>query len=138
MNPGGSGQTQLTDCSSQGLYAICGGKPSWSPDGAKIAASFSIDQTNGYSDVYVMNSDGSGLTRLTYSGQSQMWSDYPVWSSDGRRIIFLFGGTTTSGASGSAGIYSMNADGSNQLLLGSNAAWPGYPIDCSRCGGFNQ
>ena len=38
--------------------------PDWSPDGTRIAFESYLD---GKSEVYVVNSDGSGLTRLTKS-----------------------------------------------------------------------
>ena len=38
------------------------GTPSWSPDGGRIAFSSARD---GNSEIYVMNADGSGQTRLT-------------------------------------------------------------------------
>ena len=40
--------------------------PQWSPDGAKVAfRHVSYDPAAGESDIYVVNSDGSGLTRVT-------------------------------------------------------------------------
>jgi len=53
MNADGSDQTLLVDK---------GGCPSWSPDGARIAFSRS---RFGKSDIYVINSDGTGLTNVT-------------------------------------------------------------------------
>jgi len=38
--------------------------PAWSPDGTRIAFESYLD---GKSEVYVVNSDGSGLARLTKS-----------------------------------------------------------------------
>ena len=55
MNADGSGVVLLT---SRPDYA---GKPSWSPDGSKIAF---MHWDGGY-QIYVMNADGSGLVRLT-------------------------------------------------------------------------
>ena len=56
MNADGSDQTNLTN------HPQGDEKPSWSPDGNKIA--FKAQRT-GTGDIYVMNADGSGQTRLT-------------------------------------------------------------------------
>jgi TolB protein len=57
--------------------------PAWSPDGTKIA--FSSTST-GSGDIYVINQDGSGLTRLTTSPIGDI---QPAWSPDGTRIAFV-------------------------------------------------
>jgi TolB protein len=49
--------------------------PAWSPDGSRIAFK-SIRGGPGNAEIYVMNADGSGVTRLTNNG----YSDYdPAW-----------------------------------------------------------
>ena len=58
----------------------------------------------GVSNMYVMNSDGSDLTRLTHDGGLEM---YPTWSPDGRQITY---GCAHRGWD----ICVVNADGSNQ------------------------
>ncbi len=55
-----------------------------------------------------MNSDGSGLTNLTYN---PAYDGYPVWSPDGNKIAF------TSNRDGNYEIYVMNSDGSEQTNL---------------------
>lgn len=61
--------------------------PRWSPDGGRIAFAMrpagSTDPEE--SEIYVMQSDGSDVQRLTVS-----WGDdsHPHWSADGRRIFF--------------------------------------------------
>ncbi len=63
----------------------------------KIAFSSNRD---GNPEIYMMNSDGTGQTRLTTSAGTD---DTPAFSSDGTRIAF------TSTRSGSAVVYVMNA-----------------------------
>lgn len=60
------------------------------------------------SDVYVMNPDGTELTRLT---DDPGWDGTPAWSPDGTQIAFA------SERLGSPVIMLMNADGSDQRAL---------------------
>ena len=76
----------------------------------KIAFSSTRD---GNSEIYSMNSDGSGLARLTNSAS---FDGDPAWSPDGTRIAF------TSTRDGNEEIYVMNADGSNQTRITSNTS----------------
>ncbi len=77
----------------------------WSPDGQKIA--FASDR-DGNLEIYVINADGSGLTRLT---ESPGTDTLPRWSPDGKRIAFV------SLRDSNAEIYIMNADGTDQTRL---------------------
>ncbi|MDA1192724.1 MAG: hypothetical protein O3A46_13710 [Candidatus Poribacteria bacterium] len=55
--------------------------PSWSPDGSRIV----FNSENGdKSDLFVVDSDGTGLTRLFPGGKHIM----PEWSPDGESIVF--------------------------------------------------
>lgn len=76
-----------------------------SPDGSKIALTLSRD---GNSEIYVMNSDGTGLKRLTNE-----WAidSSPSWSPDGKQIAFV------SARWGDPHIFLMNADGSGVKRL---------------------
>ena len=89
-----------------GLIALavtvaCGGPPL--PD-YRIA--FTSDR-DGNTEIYVMNADGSGQTRLADSDEGG-WSRSPAWSPDGKRIAFA------SDRDGGSEIYVMDSDGSNQ------------------------
>lgn len=96
MDADGSNQQRLTD-----RYGYDGG-PWFSPDGSKIVwrawhpqneaekAKWRDCMERDYIvpfplDIWVMNSDGSGKTRLTSNGATN-WA--PSWHPDGKRIIF--------------------------------------------------
>ena len=91
------GAARLTD------HPAYDGQPSWSPDGSRIAFA---SNREGNREIYVMNADGSGVTRLTDHPQmGEAWG--PSWSPDGSRIAL-----TLCCAYKFPGIYLMNADGS--------------------------
>lgn len=77
--------------------------PNWSSDGSKIA--FMSDMLEDNNEIYIMNSDGSGLKRIT----NNRWNDLaPVWSPNGTQILF-----ESIRESGKHDVFLMNADGSN-------------------------
>lgn len=87
---------------------------------AKIAFASNGD---GSAQIYSMNTDGSGLSRLTNDAAND---EAPNWSPNNSRIVFqsdrdnLF--------SGIADIYVMNWDGSGQIRLTSDAADDSAPV----------
>ena len=81
-------------------------------DSSKVV--FQSDR-DGNKEIYVMNIDGSGQTRLT---KNPGVDDNPVWSPDGTKIAFA------SNREGNTGIYVMNADGSGQTRLSSDPSGP--------------
>ena len=56
-------------------------------------------------EIYTVNPDGSGLTRLT---NDEFFDGQPVWSPDGRKLAFWSG----RGVNGTSDIFVMNPDGS--------------------------
>jgi dipeptidyl aminopeptidase/acylaminoacyl peptidase len=79
--------------------------PSWSPDGQRIA--FDSDREGSF-DIWAMNTDGSGLTRLT---DHPRVDGGPAWSPDGQRIAFR------SLRARYNEIWTMNVDGSDQIRV---------------------
>ena len=72
-------------------------------------------------DIWTVNSDGSGRTRLTDSRSSDQ---YPSWSPDGSKIAFS---SDRDGILDVPEIYVMNADGTNQTRLTDNRSEDEFP-----------
>jgi Tol biopolymer transport system component len=67
--------------------------PTWSPDGAMIA--FDSFRLGPLRDIWIVNADGSGKTRLTRSSttwftckERSIWFQEPRWSPDGTKLLF--------------------------------------------------
>ncbi len=84
-----------------------------SPTLAESRIAFMSTRDGNY-EVYAMNADASGQTRLTNNAAFDYKS---AWSPDGSKIAF-----TSSRDAGNFEIYAMNADGSGQTRLTTNAA----------------
>lgn len=82
--------------------------------GSKIVFATNRD---GSMQIYVMNADGSAVTRLTYSGAND---DFPRWSPDGTKILFQ--SDRDHPDTGYMDIYVMNADGSGVARLTTDAS----------------
>jgi Tol biopolymer transport system component len=73
----------------------------------KIAFSRTTGPPSFGNQIWTMERNGSGQTKITHTG-----SDYqPTWSPDGRKIAF------TSARSGTPQVYTMDADGGNETRL---------------------
>jgi len=75
-------------------------------------------ERDGNWEIYAMNADGSGVTRLTNNSADD---SSPSWSPDGRRIAFI------SDRDRNVEIYAMNADGSDVARLTNNSAYDHNP-----------
>jgi Tol biopolymer transport system component len=87
--------------------------PNWSPDGSKLLYVSTVDtpdfpHSGGDAEIYTMNPDGTGVSRLTDNTASD---STPDWSPDGKEIAF------GSNRDGKGAIYKMNADGSGQTKI---------------------
>ena len=60
---------------SRARLASIGSRPVWSPDARRIAF-VRGDVSKGSSEIYVMNADGTGVTRLTHNGAGEA---HPAW-----------------------------------------------------------
>ena len=56
----------------------------WSQE--KCNGPFTSDR-DGSPEIYLMNADGSAMSRLTHDGDKA----FPAWSPDGEKIVFLHG-----------------------------------------------
>jgi YD repeat-containing protein len=140
MNPDSSGQTNLSNGSAADI------QPSWSPNGSKIAFASERDHA-GIPAIYVMNSNGSNQTRLTFTGEP-FKDEQPIWSRDALKIVFVSTRDSVietwqetdddgnviqkSALDSNKEIYLMNADGSNQTRLTNtleNEDAPGWSPD---------
>jgi WD40 repeat protein len=77
-----------------------------------------VKTTDGNADIWTINSNGTGGTRLTTHASDDL---EPSWSPDGSKIAFR------SERDGNGEIYVMNADGSGLVRLTQHAALDGRP-----------
>jgi len=86
-------------------------------------------------EIYLMESDGSGVRALTDAGADGMVAAEPAWSPAGTRIAFVLSTPEHLGAyAGDGDVFLMNADGTRliQLTHGLQAAHPAWSPDGSR------
>lgn len=88
-----------------------------SPTVARGQIAYACDKA-GHRDICVMNTDGTGLRRLT---DDPAKDGGPDWSPDGKKIAFI------SDRDGNFEIYAMNADGTGVMRLTSHAGDDSFP-----------
>lgn len=94
--------------------------PTISPDGSQVAFLTARHDPNPRFpnlkyEIYVINSDGSNLRRLTDTESAE---DHPAWSPNGKKIMF----DADYDGDGFYEIYTLDVDGSNLTRLTSSAA----------------
>ena len=129
IRPDGTGKERVAECPPLPCEALF--RPSWSPDGRRIAF-MRDDPADGTTDLWIVNADGTGLSRLTDCvGQVKTGPifarrpcfDYdPAWSPDGSTLAFTR----------NFSLHTVNADGSGlrELTTGvSDASTPAWSPD---------
>jgi Tol biopolymer transport system component len=129
MNLDGSHITQLTGDRFARLYFLRSAsdeQPAWSPDGNYLAFVSGRDNSMmTYTDmnVYIMNRNGSNITRLTGAGSEE---GTPSWSPDGKQLAYSSRDIFTSDGrlieNPTWDIYVINIDGSNPLQITNDPA----------------
>jgi Tol biopolymer transport system component len=134
INPDGTGKTNLTNLPARYIDI------EWSPDGTKIAFASNRSQRlqvrspapqpgspetalrpprEPSPELYVMNADGSEITRLTFSAA---FEGNPTWSPEGARLAFQ------SNRDGDQEIYVINVDGTGLSQLTDNERVDATPV----------
>lgn len=90
-------------------------RPDWSPDGKRIVFASEHD---GPRDLYFMNANGTGLTRITSGDASEAAPDWHPF--DNRIAYFVYSGESTEDEPHSA-IWVVNQDGTNPTRLTTDA-----------------
>lgn len=91
---------------------LAGGEPAWSPDGRQIAFAHGRGgAARETADLYVANSDGTAIRRLTHERVGVV-SHHPSWSPDGRSIAFM-----SDRGGGHVGLWVIGANGRSARRL---------------------
>ncbi|TMF43366.1 MAG: hypothetical protein E6I23_10850 [Chloroflexi bacterium] len=110
MKQNGTQQEQVTHLGGNVTF------PDFSPDGSRIAFGGSAGGSN--PDLWIVNSDGSGATRLTSGADVDV---FPAWSPDGSKIVFIRNGQ----------VWTINTDGGGATQLTFDSALKGQVPDWS-------
>ena len=114
-NLSGNHRMHIVQVDGSGVTGPIGGgegwQVAWSRDGASILFTSHRDHPDNYTDVYVMEPDGSNVRRLT-----EISAYTPAWSPDGRHIVLS-----------APGLFVMNADGTGLVSLPTNVGETSLP-----------
>lgn len=102
---------------------VNGGQPVWSPDGSLIAFQSPPDDEGVTRSLYVIRPDGSGMTSLTNTLDTND-SSYPTWSPDSQLVAFAH---VPQGSSGGPDLYVVGRDGSDPHPIAVTAAAESAP-----------
>jgi len=125
INSDGTGLTQLTNNTGKDLdYHL--DSLSISDDGSKIAFTHSVyGDEHSSKEIFVVNSDGSGLTQLTDNPDDDycVLSSNPSISGDGSKIAFQ----RMSFKTWDRGIFVINSDGTGEKMLTNHTTFDEHP-----------
>jgi len=98
--------------------------PAWSPNGSQIAF---VSNRDGDAEIFVMNTDGTGLRQLT---DNRATEGDPAWSPDGSQIAFVRNRETSDNLETfrSYDVFVMNADGTGVRQLTNNDHYEASPV----------
>lgn len=97
--------------------------PDWLPDGRIVFMSNRDVADNGrFSEIYVMNPDGTSVMRLT--NDEKVYNASPSVSPDGLRIVYESNRDISTGSD----IYVMTADGSDTVRITTDGVWKQNPV----------
>jgi Tol biopolymer transport system component len=111
--------------------------PSWSPDGTKI--SLGINSTiNAVCGIYIMKSDGTGLSRITNPANClTMCERHPSWSSDGQTLAFQ-SNRNNPGNCTNFQVFTVTVAYPNIVTLINSSVSNEPTPDCRHCGRFDN
>jgi len=92
--------------------------PQFSPDGKRIV--FTSTRDSDKNQLYVMNSDGTNIKRLTTDPAVGYFN--PIWSPDSKKIVYY-----AEKGDQKDQIWTIKPDGSNQILLTGNVGHNTFP-----------